>query len=175
MADERALARADLVLLPDGWDGDLGPSREASLTFVVQVDEGEPTRLAKVNRLRHAGQIKDGIEQGEALHPAHIELPGGRPLDIRFSRQGAIWEEGGKHVLLPAERSFAGPEEVEAILSQPDYLALTGEPILGHKETLPPASRWVLMECPGPPPHLVTLARGERFCSIHPGVETAPA
>jgi hypothetical protein len=173
MATEKALADAKLVLLPEDWEGEVDPGSSSDLMFVVQLEDGEPVRLAKLSEVQHAGQVKEGLEEGEPLRPAQVELPEGRVLNISYGRQGALWREGGRHVLLPAKRSFEGPEEVAAILAQPHYLAITGEQLPGRAEPFT-RRRSVLRECPGPPPHLITLPPGESGCPSH-GVQTEPA
>jgi hypothetical protein len=173
VADEKGLAEADLVLLPEDWDGELAPGVSSNLMFVVQLSDGEPVRLGKVERPRDARQVKESLEGGEPLQSTQVELQGGEVLDVRYSRQGVLWKTRGHHVLLPARREFESVGEVAAILSEPHQLLLASEPLPGPEApiTVPEKER---RACPGPPPHRPIVPRGLKFCPNHPGVETEP-
>lgn len=171
MAGEKELAEAELVLLPEGWEGDLDADRKSDLMFVVQLRDEEPVRLGRLERPRHRGEVTRSAEQGEPLVPARVELPDGSVLDLHFARQGAVWERDDHHLFLPAREAFEAPEDVAAMFATPNVAFLSVEQLPGRRGRLPPP-RTETLECLGPPPHTITVAWGAHSCPEHPEAHT---
>jgi hypothetical protein len=171
MPKEKELAEADLLLMPEGWEGELEPGFSSDLMFVVQLRDGRPAKLQRLEGPRRPADVTASLGAGEALVPARVELPDGSMLDVRFARGGAIWERAKHHVFLPATEDFEAPEDVASKLATPGFSLLASEPLLGR--TVPvPVPRTETLECTGPPAHTITVPWGLHACLIHPEAKT---
>lgn len=174
MSQDKFLTEADFWVVPEGWE----PKEEEWLPdgrvlFVVHLRNREPVTLESVPTQRMHLVFRH--EQGEALRPAQVEIPGGMVLDIYFSREGAVVSGEKPALLIPSGEPFRKVEDVSAALSRQGYRLMTAfEPLPGPPEPIPPRPHYEPRECPGPPRHVVNVSSGHPYCPIH-DVEVEPA
>lgn len=172
------LEESEVLVLSADWEGEVAPPSEADVLFVVQLREGRPAVLSKLEDLEEPVGTVEVREAGEELQPAQVSLPEEGVIEFHFARHGAVLKGREQHFFLPAEGAFESREDVISTLSAPGYSLLAAlEALPGESGDVEDDSQGGVeresRECPGGPlPHRVRVRRGDKTCPQHPDVET---